>query len=597
MFRKSKIEKQLNLQSSVSLYIERKSLQQFSDKTAWHNVFFDQITARVDESLLSCLYSQTNGAPNAPIRVLIAMMILKDGHGWSDQTLYEQCRFNLLVRKALGIIDLDEPVPSESTYYLLRRHIFEYKQKTQKDLLTEIFKTTTQSQILEFEVSGKSIRMDSKLIGSNIAFYSRYEIIHRALCLFLEHIDSPILHLLSREEQKKLESITQEDSTKTVYRSTKDQIKERLATLGILIYKLITIAKDQTGKDFQTIKRIFEEQYKIQEDRIIELRPIEEITVREIQTQNQTDCNTNTEPQENKAIELRDNKEISAQSIQSPYDTDCTYRKKNETVVKGYSHNLTETCDPDKLNLIIDIQTEPACVADDEFVIPALTNSQSLLKDKIENAHTDGAYNSQDNQEYTKKNHINFYLTGLQGAESRYDLTLIEDGLQVVDKQTGEILETTKTKNGKFRIKTEKNYRYFGQDEIDNANHRKQIEHYPQEIKNKRNNVEASIYQLSYCLRKDKTRYRGLIKNQMWATLRCLWINCVRIVKQVTEICQRTSKNVNSNLFLPHILHLFFSALNLTRLDLNGICKKKIIKISFVYPTLVEVQIFKLLKV
>ena len=51
------------------------------------------------------------------------MMILKEGEGYSDQKLFENCHFNLLTRKVLGLTNIDDPVPAESTYYLLRKRI------------------------------------------------------------------------------------------------------------------------------------------------------------------------------------------------------------------------------------------------------------------------------------------------------------------------------------------------------------------------------------------------------------------------------------------------------------------------------------------
>jgi hypothetical protein len=40
-----------------------------------------------------------------------------------------------------------------------------------------MFKELTKKQCLEFAVSGKQVRMDSKLLGSNIAWISRYGIV------------------------------------------------------------------------------------------------------------------------------------------------------------------------------------------------------------------------------------------------------------------------------------------------------------------------------------------------------------------------------------------------------------------------------------
>ncbi|MDR1903651.1 MAG: hypothetical protein LBQ88_15400 [Treponema sp.] len=47
-----------------------------------------------------------------------------------------------------------------------------------------MFKELTKEQSIEFGVSGKRIRMDSKLPGSNIARYGRYGIVHERIRLF-----------------------------------------------------------------------------------------------------------------------------------------------------------------------------------------------------------------------------------------------------------------------------------------------------------------------------------------------------------------------------------------------------------------------------
>ena len=62
----------------------------------------------------------------------------------------------------------------------------EYEEKTGIDLFDKCFKGITRKQALEYRISGKAVRMDSKLISSNIAWYSRYEIIHESLCKQVE---------------------------------------------------------------------------------------------------------------------------------------------------------------------------------------------------------------------------------------------------------------------------------------------------------------------------------------------------------------------------------------------------------------------------
>lgn len=158
----------------------------------------------------------------------------------------------------------------------------------------------------------------------------------------------------------------------------------------------------------------------------------------------------------------------------------------------------------------------------------------------------DGAYHSPDNQIFCTNNDINLYLHAIQEAKSRYKLNLLENGeLAVLDTNTNELISASKVtcKNNinKWCIKIEKGYRYFTQKEIDTYLIRKQIEETPIETLQKRNNVEATIFQLAYHYSNAKSRYRGQIKHQMWANIRCLWVNFVRILNYIKQLCQRTS--------------------------------------------------------
>lgn len=50
--------------------------------------------------------------------------------------------------------------------------------------------------------------------------------------------------------------------------------------------------------------------------------------------------------------------------ISSPFDPDCRYAKKFTTSWVGYKVHLSETCEEDLPNVITDVQTAPAPVAD-----------------------------------------------------------------------------------------------------------------------------------------------------------------------------------------------------------------------------------------
>ena len=116
------------------------------------------------------------GAPNASVRILVAMSILKEGFGCSDEDLFEKCEFDLLARKALGLEPLDDKLPSSDIYYLFGRRLADYEQK----------------------------------IGVNLR-------------------DGRIMIMLNPKLRKKAEMWLGEDSGKTVYHSNNDEMAKNLS--------------------------------------------------------------------------------------------------------------------------------------------------------------------------------------------------------------------------------------------------------------------------------------------------------------------------------------------------------------------------------
>ena len=524
MYRKSVDHKQLDAFSSPIEYLKDSTMNYYLKNDSWHNQFRKQVVMRVDESIFSVLYTELTGAPNASIRVLVGMMILKEAHGWSDEQLFESCNFNLLTRSALGLMTLEDAVPVASTYYLFRRNLVMYAKEHGVDLYKKCQEQITASQILEFNVSGKQVRMDSKLLGSNIAWLSRYELIHETLRVFIAEREEFIYKKsLSKDEFSLIKSIQGETGNKVVYRSTKSEIDTRLIALGKLMYRFVVLFKSNSYGQYQTLKTVFEQQYSVSKDKIV--LPLE-------------------------------NEKISAKSIQSPHDTDCHYRDKDGNKVKGYSVNITETCNqPDRdgepvLNLITDTQVEVVSTQDNSYLKTALANTQEILPENIEKVYADGAYNSVENQEYCQNNDINLLLTALQGATPRYEVSLDKQDnnkLIVTDNKTGNQIQAQQVNTRKdptqkkWKIKTEEgNYRYFDRESIRAAALRQKLKDIPIEQTNIRNNVEATIFQLGYHYSNDKSRYRTLAKHKLWAYSRSLWINFVRIMKYVTQLCQRT---------------------------------------------------------
>lgn len=506
MFRKTQKEIQMDLFYSPSNLLGKRAFKKFEDPKAWQNIFHKEVTSRIDESLFSVLFDSSNGAPNASVCRLVAMMLLKEGYGCSDEQLFEKCEFDLLARKALGLDGFEEDIPCAATYYNFRAALVKYQEDNGVDLLEKCFEQVTGNQVKTYGVSGKSVRMDSKLIGSNIALYSRYVLVHKTLCKYLKDVYK---NRFEAELCSHIENYLAEDAAKTVYRSDPDSMKTKLQILGEDVHAIL-----QELPDLPLLKRVFDEQFSVK-DGVVSIRP---------------------------------KKEIPADSLQNPNDPDATYRNKNGKPVQGYVTNITETCgEEDKPSLITGVHVETATFADCSFLQDDIAQSERVTGDKVEKCHADGAYQSPDNREFAKSHTHEGdkgmeLMTGKMQGGARFDLYLDGEELRVVDKQTGEMMNAVKSKAENYkgnvpmkrwRIPWQKEkgrpWRYFTEKDVAASELRRQIESLSPEDQRLRNNIEAAMFQYSFHTRNNKTRYRGLAKHRMHAYARCMWMNFRRL--------------------------------------------------------------------
>ena len=327
MFKKTDPNPQLDMFTSPTMQLGARALKKYTDPNAWHNLYFRMYTSKIDEERFKVLFPEgkKSGRPTASIRVLVSMSWLKEGFGCSDEELFEKCEFDLLTRKSLGLVLISDVTPSLDTYYLFRRRICEYYEKTGIDLMQECFEAVTGSLVKQLKISGKCIRMDSKLIGSNIARQSRYELICTTLQKFLKSAE---VCSLTAELQELAKAYLGEDSSKTVYRSDADTLQSHFAQIGSFIHQLLSGYRDD-DPCCALLRRVFDEQYTMKDGKAV----------------------------------LRDKATVKADSVQNPNDPDATYRNKNDQKVQGYVTNITETVEDDKPSIITSVQVETAVFA------------------------------------------------------------------------------------------------------------------------------------------------------------------------------------------------------------------------------------------
>ena len=489
--------------------------KQLYDPLASHNQFYKHVFCKIPEDIFSPLYCADNGRPNASPRLLCAMRAFKEGGGYSDQEMFAAVSFDLLVRKSMGMLSFEDKVPSSSTYYKFFADLCEYKARTGVDLLEEAFKEVTKKQIEEFCISGRRIRMDSTLIGSNIAHYSRYRIVHSTLVKAVSMPGGGVPSAFSAPLAGELASILGENAEHTCYELNAADMRKRFLQIGILVWRVLSEARAASLPGFELLERVFGEQYRFNA--------------------------------ETGALEAIPSKEISPRSVQNPNDPDAAYRDKNGEEVRGYTHNITETCDDEdkakarngkeiqKPKLIVDVQVEPSSTPDTQLYEPGVEGAMEVTGQVPESSTADGGYQSAGTQEYAEGKGIEPVFTGFQGRQGTYELEISKDGtsMEATNRTTGRKMKAVRTKGGSWRVDDEvdgkKHTRYFTDENVASSMRRKAFEAIPKAKRWLRNNVEAAMFQLTFHTRNNKTRYRGLMKQKIFAISRCLWVNCVRL--------------------------------------------------------------------
>ena len=496
-----------------SLLLSESAQNKLEDKNSWNQILYSNFVSKVDESIFSVLYAKKKGRPNASIRIMLGMMLIKELQGWSDEQLFDECVFNLRVRSALGIYHVDQGIPAASTYYDFRSKIEYYKIESREDLIEQTFHIVSAYQIKDLEISGVKIRMDSKLIQSNIARLNRLQFILETLRKHVEKVDIlPLEKHLEEGQYKLLDSLSKQTTSNITYKLNKEQKEAMLISLGQLIKKLIDLGYVD---DQSVLHKVFEQQYDLK----------------------QSDDDDNDPPH----ITLKPSKEISSNSIQSVHDKEARYRRKgkgqSKQEVQGYHCNIAETYgEENKPGLILDVITKPANVSECDFLQPAIKRIEEKLigKNKISDVVTDGGYDSKSNREAMVESPINWKLQKLKGNKHTFKMTINEnEQLQVRDIKTDELLEVAWSDVAQKHVirKTDGSRRYIDKQKVEEYIQASKILGNSKESdKGARANVEATIHEVFHRLfKRNKIKYRRQIKCHWYAIMRAMAVNIGRI--------------------------------------------------------------------
>jgi len=95
MYRKSREYTEPDIFTGSVQLLSSQKLKILDSKNQRHNIFYKEITSSIDEDTFKVLYPCKTGRPNSPLRIPVAMQILKEGFNRSDEQLFNKCRFDL----------------------------------------------------------------------------------------------------------------------------------------------------------------------------------------------------------------------------------------------------------------------------------------------------------------------------------------------------------------------------------------------------------------------------------------------------------------------------------------------------------------------
>ena len=385
MFKKNPRKVQPYLISNVNDLPEK---QRVRLEKSWSGTFFREFYSRVDEQAFAELYVDFPSRPNAPINELVSLEFLKDGHGWTDEEMYEHYLFDLQTRHALGLDQLGEAHFELRTVYNFRQRLSRSMQEQGVNLLDRAFEQVTDEQIAAFQLKTGQQRMDSVMLGSNIRQRGRLQL----LVEVMQRVERMLNEADRIHYTELFGPYLQGHSGHYIYRLKNEEFPTHLQRIGEQMQRLLAELQPAYGQEpvYQVLVRVFGEHFQVEEQIV-------------------------------KAIQ---DKDLSAQSLQSPDDLEATYREKRSQGYQGYSANLTETCDPENpFQLITEdcaegttfTQTAPNSTDDSQLLAEALPN----LKERtdLKTLYSDGGFGGPQADPVLQEQKVELVQTAIRGRQ------------------------------------------------------------------------------------------------------------------------------------------------------------------------------------
>lgn len=376
--------------------------------------FGDEIFPLIDPDDFMVLYSD-NGRGPSYLQGYVGLYLLHLMLHETADDLMLRVQTDISVQYALHTTSFDKQPFSRRNYFLFMSRLDEYEQKSEINLIEELFEKITAKLVSKMGLdqpgsSGRiTRRMDSLMINSSAARLTRpgiiYAVNHDALVLYsslqgMDNIVPSLYHYFDESDRN------------TVVYHNKEASEKKIATLLVESKLILSLLEDEEWHFFQeyrNLERVYGEQTK-------------------------EDGSGNRIPKRNQ--------EIKGSSLQSPNDPNATARTKSGKTFVGTVGNVTETYNESGAGLITDADIQNNLHSDSDFMKEYTDSKPDPEGDIVEEqVITDGAYYSSENAEAASKKGILIIPTSLTGSETMpltADFELTEDGTKIKQCPNGE---------------------------------------------------------------------------------------------------------------------------------------------------------------
>ncbi len=232
MFKRT-IPNSIDMFASPSNLLTPRAMRVWDDPQAWHNQFYDLVTARIDERLFKPLYA-SNGAPSASVRTMVAMLVMKQVLGCSDEELWQRCMFDLQVRRALGVINLSDPVPSLGAVDSLRQRLALWEIENKVDLLRLCLNQALDAERLRIKVYNGNTTIVAKVWGERAVRQAQYALVAQLLRALMARTGN-----LPSKLQRQSQSLLPANLDAMLATSTDARLEQLLVRLGELAQEVL----------------------------------------------------------------------------------------------------------------------------------------------------------------------------------------------------------------------------------------------------------------------------------------------------------------------------------------------------------------------